>query len=152
MDIDTDIDTVWNDIKAHFGLQEYRDFIPKDLPNSAVQFLIKENLHIGILEYLQAEVEKRLRIDVAPVFWNHFKDQKVSENSDENDLANKFQIAVNDLSVATASVLPLVTKMDILAQKCNYKVKQYGKSSFTEIFWLFLKGTLYSQLPDCDYR
>ena len=152
MEVEANIDDVWNDIKAHFCLDEFRDSISRDLQKTSVHFLISENLHVGVLEYLQAEVEKRLRVEVAPAFWNHFKRQRLSKESEENDLANSFQIAVNELSVATASVLPLVTKMDKLAIRCNLKVNQYGLKSYQDIFWLFLKGTLYSQLPNCDYR
>ena len=63
-----------------------------------------------------------------------------------------FVTAVNELFVSIAALQPMVAKMDLLAIQCNYKVKQFGRSSYQDIFWLFLKGTLYSQLPGSHYR
>ena len=60
--------------------------------------------------------------------------------------------AVNELFVSIAALQPMVAKMDLLAMQCNYKVNQFGRSSYQDIFWLFLKGTLYSQLPGSHYR
>ena len=60
--------------------------------------------------------------------------------------------AVNELSVRIAALQPMVAKMDLLANQCNYQVNQFGRSSYQDIFWLFLKGTLYSQLPGSHYR
>lgn len=56
--------------------------------------------------------------------------------------------AVNELTVSSSALLPLVSKMDALAQKCHIQVDQFGLQSYHDIFWLFLKGTLYSQLPE----
>ena len=107
-------------------------------------------MYIGVLDYLQAELEKRLRVNVAPFFWKHFHPQYLSE--DAESLANRFQPAVNELFVSIAALQPMVSKMDLLANQCNYKINQFGRSSYQDIFWLFLKGTLYSQLPGSHYR
>ena len=63
-----------------------------------------------------------------------------------------FVTAVNELFVSIAALQPMVAKMDLLAIQCNYKVNQFGRTSYQDIFWLFLKGTLYSQLPGSHYR
>lgn len=83
-------DLVWNDIKASFGLEEYCEkCVLKDLNDESIEYLLKEGLVQGILQYLQSEVEKRLRIHVAPAFWKHFmKDQPCQ---DEEESANLFQ-------------------------------------------------------------
>lgn len=145
-----EIDQVWANLKAFYGLdEEENNYFRADLKPETVEFLLRENLHVQVLEFLQSEVEKRLRNNVAPAFWKHFKASKIEENEDE---AQKFQNAVNELSVATSAVQPMVTKMDFLAQKCNVKVDEFGQKSYQELFWLFLKGTLHSQLPNSDYR
>ena len=63
-----------------------------------------------------------------------------------------FVTAVNELFVSIAALQPMVAKMDLLAMQCNYKVSQFGRFSYQDLFWLFLKGTLYSQLPGSHYR
>ena len=49
-----------------------------------------ENLCEGVLEYLQAEVEQRLRINVAPMFWKHF--QNIKDSEDETNLRHDFKL------------------------------------------------------------
>ena len=146
------IDLAWEDIKVSFGLEDHRNKnVLKPLSPPTIEFLKNEGLIEGILDYLQAEVEQRLRVDVAPSFWRHFK-HGIKETDDEDELSNKFQTAVNDLSFNSLKLLPLVKGMDSLASECNFKVDQYGQTSYQELYWLFLKGTLHSQLPNQDYR
>ena len=144
------IDTAWVDIKASFGLQECQDNFLKPLSPTTISYLKDENLCEGVLEYLQAEVEQRLRINVAPMFWKHF--QNIKDSEDENESSARFQIAVNDLSVSSLRLLPMVKRMDILAKECDFTVNQFGQKSYQDLFWLFLKGTLHSQLPNQNYR
>ena len=77
MEVDTsndnqELDLVWEEIKSSFGLEKDKDYVLKQLSDYAVDILISQNLYIGVLDYLQAEVEKRLRVNVAPCFWKHF--------------------------------------------------------------------------------
>ena len=152
MDIDGDLelDTVWLDIKAAFGLEEFKDCVLSNLSLSTIQYLQREKLCAGVLAYLQAEMEKRLRLNVAPKFWEHFKKPLTEE--DDNDAAKRFQSAVNEIFVATAALQPMVTKMDLLAQQCQHKPDLFGQRSYMDLYWLLLKGSLYSQIPKSDYR
>ena len=59
---------------------------------------------------------------MAPFFWKHFHPQYLSE--DAESLANRFQPAVNELFVSIAALQPMVSKMDLLANQCNYKINQ----------------------------
>lgn len=147
---DQEMDAVWEEIKAAFGLEEYKDCVLKQVSENAIEYLTSQNLYVGVLEYLQAEVEKRLRISVAPYFWKHFHQQYLSDDTETS--ANRFHTAVNELFVSIAALQPMVAKMDLLAIQCNYKVNQFGRFSYQDLFWLFLKGTLYSQLPGSHYR
>ena len=52
---------VWNDIKASFGLDECKGQMLTNFSETSTEFLIKQNLFVGVLEYLQSEMEKRLR-------------------------------------------------------------------------------------------
>ena len=144
--------TVWKDIKAAFGLEECKGQVLSNLSQNSVQILLKENLQLGVLQFLQAEMEKRLRIDVAPVFWSHFKD--LDDNPEDNQvfLSTKFHTAVNELYIASNAVQPMIAKMDSLAKHCHCPVSQFGLHSYQDLYWLFLKGTLHSQLPALDYR
>ena len=144
------IDVAWEDIKSSFGLEDQQNSFLKPLSSTTISFLKEEDLLEGVLEYLHAEVEQRLRMSVAPSFWRHF--QNLQKNEDETEMAARFQTAVNDLSVNSLRLLPMVNKMDELAATCDHKINQFGRSSYQDIFWLFLKGTLHSQLPNQDYR
>ena len=81
-------DGAWNDIKSVFGLESRPRSSSDHLSSSTIQFLKSEHLAQGILEYLQAEVELRLRRDVVPAFWNHFEK---TENLSEVEKAAIFQ-------------------------------------------------------------
>ena len=144
------IDTAWEDIKASFGLEDHQEIFLKPLSTATLSYLKDDKLYEGVLGYLQAEVEQRLRINVAPAFWRHF--QNINDHEEENESATIFQTAVNDLSINSLRLLPMVKKMDSLAAECDYKVNQFGQKSYQDLFWLFLKGTLHSQLPNQDYR
>ena len=141
---------VWNDIKASFGLDECKGQMLTNFSETSTEFLVKQNLFVGVLEYLQSEMEKRLRDDISPVFWKHFK--TIEEGENQVTMSSKFQAAVNELYVASNAIQPMICKMDSLATKCNYKFKQFGVKTYQDLYWLFLKGTLHSQLPPTDYR
>ena len=84
MEVDTsnenqELDLVWEEVKSAFGLEKDKDYVLKQLSDYAVDYLISQNLYIGVLDYLQAEVEKRLRVNVAPSFWRHFHQKYLSD-------------------------------------------------------------------------
>jgi hypothetical protein len=85
---DQEMDAVWEEIKTAFGLEEYKDCVLKQISENAIEYLTSQNLYVGVLEYLQAEVEKRLRISVAPYFWKHFHQQYLSDDIETS--ANRF--------------------------------------------------------------
>ena len=136
----------WNDLKQAFGLDEFKGQTLSNLSERSVHLLIKQNLYVGVLEYLQSEVEKRLRVDIAPVFWQYFK------GLEDGNQTCEFQAAVNELYVASNAIQPMILKMDLLAKRCNYSFKQYGVTNYQDLYWLFLKGSLHAQLPSTDYR
>ena len=85
---DEKLDLAWEEIKAAFGLDEYKGSVMKQLSENTIEYLTSQNLYVGVLEYLQAEVEKRLRINVAPYFWKHFHQQYLSDDTETS--ANRF--------------------------------------------------------------
>ena len=85
---DQEMDAVWEEIKAAFGLEEYKECVLKQISESAIEYMTSQNLYVGVLEYLQAEVEKRLRISVAPYFWKHFHQQYLLDDVETS--ANRF--------------------------------------------------------------
>ena len=100
MEVDTsndnqELDLVWEEIKSSFGLEKDKDYVLKQLSDYAVDILISQNLYIGVLDYLQAEVEKRLRVNVAPCFWKHFH-QKCTLDDNETS-AKRFHTGNNKL-------------------------------------------------------
>ena len=87
MEVDTsndnqELDLVWEEIKSSFGLEKDKDYVLKQLSEFIVNYLISQNLYIGVLDYLQAEVEKRLRVNVAPCFWKHFHQKYLSDDTE----------------------------------------------------------------------
>jgi hypothetical protein len=91
MDLENkNFDYAWEDIKDVFGL-EGRSLSPSPhLQKSNLEFLKSEQLCQGILDYLQAEVELRLRASVVPAFWEYFS-QSSLQNSNEVEKAQIFQ-------------------------------------------------------------
>ena len=80
-------DYAWDDVKGVFGL-EGRPLSPSPhLEKSNLDFLKSEQLCKGILDYLQAEVELRLRASVVPAFWEYFS----QSNSNDVEKAEIFQ-------------------------------------------------------------
>jgi len=55
------------------------------------QFLKNEGLTTGILEYLQAEIETRLRVEIVPDFWKYFltSSQQVLNDTEKAEVFQK---------------------------------------------------------------
>jgi hypothetical protein len=88
-DDDQNFDNAWEDIRDVFGL-EGRPFSPvPHLKNSSINCLKSEQLCRKILEFLQAEVEFRLREFVVPPFWNYFSNPEL-QNATDNVKAKIF--------------------------------------------------------------
>ena len=138
MRVDVDYDTAWEDVQTTFGLDGRQMTAKEELPAQTAAFLAEEDLTMGILDYLQAEVEFRLRNDVVPAFWAHFKKPKSPET---------FAKAVTDLYVRVSHLIPFVDRMDILSRNSGIKVAEFGQNSYMSLFKLLLKATLHSQLP-----
>ena len=127
----------------------------------------------GILDYLQNELEFRLRNDVAPQFWKSFRrspiknDTQKEENSKNtvmNDEHNSdhfrenFINAVKELHLSVANLSVYVQRMDQLSthlakyQRSDQgtpirRPVDFGAATYSELFLLLLKGSLHSQLP-----
>ncbi len=84
----------WDDIKHVFGL-EGQTLVPSPhLAKSSLELLKSEKICGGILEYLQAEVEQRLRVAIVPAFWEYFS-QSNSHNLSDTEKADIFQKVCN---------------------------------------------------------
>ena len=55
--------------------------------------------------------------------------------------------AVTDLYSRVTDLSEFVNRMDILSRETGTTVSSYGQTSYRNLFTLFLRGTLHSQLP-----
>ena len=96
---------------------------------------------IYLFRFVQSEVvERRLREDVSPSFWNFFVDDSTDS---EDEKCVRFERAIEFLANAYTDIGVLVDRMDGLGVPCN----AYGQTTYRGLFNLPLKGTLHSQLP-----
>lgn len=154
-----DYASAWSEIQRGFGLDGL-SLSPEYLSEATVEFVKKGGLTNGVLEYVQAELEKRLRTDVVPSFWHHFElqtsvqteQQQTSPIEKERFLADLFHRAVTDLYVHCSSLAPVIQRMDMLAKQANFSVHAFGQKTYGDLFSLLLKGTLHCQMPKQDFR
>ena len=111
----------------------------KSPSDEVIGILEREGIMNSTAEYLQSELNRRLRLDVVPVFWNAFR---ADGGLDEGTTSEVFQGAVTGLYSRAAAQMAFVHKLGAL-NKCH----MFQQGSYEEMFKLMLQGTLHSQLP-----
>ena len=67
-----DYESAWEEIQVLFGLEGRQMSLDSGMTAKTREFLVQEDLVMDVLEYLQADLEFRIRNDVAPSFSGHF--------------------------------------------------------------------------------
>ena len=81
MDPEDEYDVVWDEIQDLFGLNRQISIETEKLSSPSKDFLLRENLHHGTLEYLEEQLAYKLRSDVVPAFWSRC--MASTENADQ---------------------------------------------------------------------
>ena len=134
---DQELDWAWSELKKCFGL-EGEVMSCQSPSDEVIAVLEREGILQSTGEYLQSELNRRLRLDVVPAFWSSvFRDIK-----DPAEASHGFSSAVTDLYTRAAAQMAFVHKLSHLT-KCHI----FQQDSYQEMFKLMLQGTLHSQLP-----
>ena len=162
------LDAAWVDLVACFGIGRDRKADPDRILSRATAFTIakygiaertarwmlfcitlweylrihaNENEIFRTFRFVQSEVvERRLREDVCPSFWDFFL---YDSRDSEDEKCVRFERAIEFVANAYTDIGVLVDRMDGLGVPCN----AYGQTTYRGLFNLALKGTLHSQLP-----
>ena len=148
--MEDDLDWAWPELKKCFGLEGEATSC-KSPSDDLIAVLEREGILKSTAEYLQSELNHRLRTEVVPAFWKPFREFVADGGlgSEEEDPSaareaafNLFRRAVTDLYSRAAAEMAFVHKLSHLAP-CH----MFQQESYEEMFKLMLQGTLHSQLP-----
>ena len=91
-----DYETAWEEVQVLFGLEGRQMSLDSGMTTRTREFLMQKDLVDGVLEYLQADLEFRIRNDVATSFSGHFL-QTVNDSDGPPTEEAIFAKAVADL-------------------------------------------------------
>ena len=149
----------WGELQQCFRLKAFQlgKFLPRDhvsqeedrqqvdLSANTLELLrVQPGLADRVCRMVQADLDERLRQEVAPAFWVSLR-----AAADRGDPPHRcFGSAVLRLHEAAAAHEVTVRRLQRLSEECGAPCGAFGQSSYAELFLLMLRATLHSQLPE----
>ncbi len=151
------LQAAWENLRRCFGLRQFDQgkflasrSLPDEPSGEDVSRTTLEVLrsHPGlsgrVCRMVQADLDCRLREDIAPAFWRTLR-TAFEEASGTPHTA--FSMAVVQLRMAAARQAPFVRRLQAMASDCAAPCSSFGATSYVDLYKLMLRATLHSQMP-----
>ncbi|EFA00073.1 anaphase-promoting complex subunit 2 [Tribolium castaneum] len=141
-----DLKSAWITIKEAFPILESPSKIPDNdfdsAPFEAISIIKRLNLTQQIQDLVIIKIEERLRKEIVPDFWSHFK-----KTENEAAVFHEFYSVVKFLFHNYVQLDLIINKLILLREASNFTKPVYNQTCLHEALKLIVRAVLLSQLP-----